>query len=294
MKKISFIKSDDRKYNIERCLSLLKSEIMTGLKGANSIVIKLSCPNSGIKSTCVREESLEAILDFIKPYTKGQVTLAEGVEKGNTLETFKNLGYLKLQDKFGLSISDLNDDEFIEVDLQLDSGKKWPVKISKTLTDADYLISISPPKIDSRIGYAGSIINITGNSLIKDKTKSNFITQILKIAQNNKNNFNQLFENPDNLYENLQKLRNLIPVKLAIIDGYETIIGNKPLNQSIFSHFAIISSDIIATDWLACQILGIDPLSISYLENFVQKDYLNYFIAGDDWQKYQRTSNKTA
>ena len=103
-----------------------------------------------------------------------------------------------------------------------------------------------------------------------------------------------MFENPDNLYENLQKLRNLIPVKLAIIDGYETIIGNKPLNQSIFSHFAIISSDIIATDWLACQILGIDPLSISYLENFVQKDYLNYFIAGDDWQKYQRTSNKTA
>ena len=112
MSKISFIKSDDRQYNIERSLSLIKGEIMKGLKRAQNVVVKPNCVVDNNKLATTNVDALDAVLEFIRPYVKGQIILAEGTGFGQTMTAFKNYGYLDLQEKYDFEIIDLNNDDF--------------------------------------------------------------------------------------------------------------------------------------------------------------------------------------
>ncbi len=287
MKKISYIKSDDRKYNIERCLSLIKSEITSGLKNARSIVIKPNCVSSKVKLAATHVDALEALLEFIYPHIKGQITLAEGTGLGDTIEAFKNFGYLKLQDKYGFSLCDLNTDDYEEIELEDNISGKWKAKIAKTLLQSDYLISISPPKTHNCVVYTGAIKNVAIGSLIRED--ASFASKILqKTSQlfGKKNYKEEVHKYPEKLSKNIDLIYDKIPLKLAILDGFEAMEGNGPVNGDIVpAHFALASSDPPAADWLALKLMGIDIKKVEYIDSLVGNDDANYFIVGDDWQK---------
>jgi len=288
MKKISYIKSDDRAYNVERCLSLIKSEIMTGLRNARNIVIKPSCITSDYKLTATHVETLRSVLSFIKPYVKGQIFLAEGARVGDTLAAFKNFGYLALQDEFGFSICDCNDDNSKSIDLLNDDGTIWSAKIANTVLQSDYLISISSPKTDKNFLYAGAIENITVGPLIREETVNKKpILQFLNKFLGKKNYKELLVRNKKQFDNNLVKIYRRLPLRLSVIDGYELIQSNggQAGDKMFPAHFCIASSDPIASDWLGCKITGIEPNEVSYISQLLNNDQINYFIIGDDWQK---------
>lgn len=287
MSKISFIKSEDRKYNIGRCLSLLKSEIIAGLRDAKKVVVLVYCPNDKISAAAVNFEAIGAVMAFIRPYTSAQITLAAGTESGDTLTAFKNFHYLTLQEEYDFTITDLNTDETRPVDLLDKKGKDFQLQISKTITDSDYLISISLPKTHTEVVYTGAIGDSSMGSIVRMVNNvTNKISSRLGIAKKDKA---LVFQGNFYTHQNIKRIASLIPIRLAVLDGYEVMEGEGPLRGDLsVGHFAVSSSDALATDWLTCQVLGIDIEDIGYLKLLDDDDEIrsDYFVIGDTWQKY--------
>lgn len=286
MSKVSFIKSDDRKYNIERCLSLIKSEIISGLKNASGVVVKPSCLTDNVRGSATSKDALAVVLSFIKPYVNGQITLAEGVSYGDTLTAFKNFDYLSLQEEYDFSIVDLNLDEYDKIPLIDNRGKIWVGQIAKTITRSDYLISISSPKTHSLTMYGGAIENIAIGSLIRSVTT--FSKPVNKFRSSfgfPKNNKALLYQNVKAENKNINRILEEAPIGLAVLDAFEAIEGDGPLNGNMVpAHFAIASSDAAAADSLACRLMSIDPKNIGYLA-LQDTEKEEDFVIGDDWEK---------
>lgn len=286
MSKISFIKSDDREYNIERCLSLIKSEIMNGLRRAKNVVVKPNCVVDNNRLAATNADALNAVLKFIRPYVKGQITIAEGTGMGDTLTAFRNYGYLDLQEKYDFEIADINNDDFEIIKLFDKNGKTWDAQISKTILSSDYLISITPPKTHNEVVYTGAIKNVAVGSLLRPSAKlPALLAAKIGLIKNNKISIHQ---GTKIINQNIKCLAQELPIQLAVIDGFEIMEGDGPVNGDMVpAHWAVASSDPLAVDYLACQLLGIDIKDVGYLAMIdeEEEDKSDYFIIGDDWKK---------
>lgn len=281
MIKIAYIKSDDRYYNIERVLSLVKTEITSSLKKAARVVVKPCCVSDKVPLAATHVDALVALLNFIRPYVKGQITLAEGSRVGNTLNAMKTFGYLDIQDEFDLAICDLNNDEYIEIPLLKDDGKESLFKISKTMCDSDYIISLAPPKTDENILYNGAIANSAEPSLIGRNQSG--VSRFFRQEKNYKTIFEQ---NKKVMAENLHRLIDLSMPSLAILDGYTAMQGNGPIEgEMVPTHFAVASTDSVAADIFTAEIMGLEINNIPYLYDLCKDKRHNFFVIGDDWQK---------
>lgn len=286
MTKISFIKSDDRIYNIDRCLSLIKSEITAILKDAKMVVVKPEVPRDDCKEASTHTEALAALLEFIRPHTKGQIRLAASTT-GDTLKAFKDFGYLKLQDLYDLEIVDLNSDSIEKIELKDTSKETVYANFPKTLVESDCVISIVPPKTDGHLVYNGCISNVTINNLRKQSKNGIFGNTLGKVFGLNRANQSVLGKKI--IHQNIADIYKRINLKLAVIDGFETMEGEGPVNGNLVqTRFAIAGTNPIATDWLACQISGIKTDDVGYLPLLGASDVNNYFIIGDDWKKSLR------
>lgn len=286
MSKIAFIKSDDRSYNIERCLSLIKSDITSRLKNVKKVVIKPNCVTDDRQLAASHVQALDALLRFISPYVSSQISLAEGTAIGNTLTAFKNYGYLNLQEKYDLTIIDLNYDQYAEIELVAKNGKPFRARFAKTLLESDYLISISPPKTHDTVIYTGAIKNVAVGGLLRPNQSliHRLSSKFLRL-KNNKNAIHQGFTKTN---ENIYRLFRNIPLRLAILDAYETMEGNGPVDGDMVpAHYAMASADPLAADWLACQLMGIDVSQVGYLQ-LLGANRIDHLIVGDYWQHYIR------
>ena len=286
MSKISFIKSDDRRYNIERCLSLIKSEVISVLKDCQNVVIKPNCVVDNNKLAATSVEALDALLEFISPYVSSQIVLAEGTGIGDTMKAFTNYGYFSLQEKYDFAILDLNNDDFEMVNIIDQNRKNVPIQASKTILNSDCLISITPPKTHNEVVFSGGIKNVVVGSLLRPSgSLPARLASRLGLYKNSKTAIHQGYFA---INRNIFSLFNKIPLKLSIIDGFESMEGEGPIDGDLVpSHWAIASSDPIAADFLACQLMGIDIADIGYLALLEQaeEDKSDYFVTGDDWKK---------
>lgn len=286
MSKISFIQSDDRKYNISRALSLIKGEIISGIKNAKNIVIKPNCVVTDFQLAATNVKTLDAIFDFISPYAKNQIVLAEGSGIGETVDAFKNYGYFTLQEKYGFAFTDLNHDEFETFDLFDRHGKTWSAQISRTILKSDYLISVTVPKTHNEVVYTGAIKNVAVGSLLRPE--GSFAARIASkfgIVRNNKAMIHQGYKT---INRNIALLAKKIKINLCIIDGFSSMQGNGPSHEGELAstHWAIVSSNALSADLLALNLMGIPLKDVGYLSilNSESKD-LDPFIIGDDWKK---------
>jgi uncharacterized protein (DUF362 family) len=286
MSKISFIQSNDRKYNVTRALSLIKSEIIHGLKNAKNIVVKPNCVVTDYQLASTHVDVLEAVFGFIAPYAKNQIVLAEGSGIGETVDAFKNYNYFSIQEKYGFAFIDLNRDEFKTVDLIDRHGKKWGAQVSRTILDADYLISVAVPKTHNEVVYTGAIKNIAVGSLLRPE--GSFAARIASrfgIVRNNKAMIHQGYHI---LNQNIYTLAKKINISLAVIDGYEAMQGDGPGHggELVPAHWAMASSDALSVDLTALKLMGIDSKNVGYLsllENDLKTD--EPFIIGDNWRE---------
>lgn len=85
--------------------------------------------------------------------------------------------------------------------------------------------------------------------------------------------------------KNIAKIYEKLSVKLAVLDAFEAMEGEGPVNgHMIPAHYAIASSDPIAADWLACNLMGLSIKDIEYL-SLLGPDQDDNFVIGDDWEK---------
>jgi len=288
MSKISFIYSDDRVYNIQRALSLTKGDIISGLKKAKKIVVKPNCVVDNFQLAATHVDALRAVFDFIKPYSKNQITLAEGTGIGDTVEAFKNYDYFSLQETYGFSVVDLNNDEFEETELIDKNEKPWKAQVSKTILESDYLITVSPPKTHDSVVYTGAIKNVAVGSLLRPD--SGFAARIASKFGIVKNNKAMIHQGNWAINENIRRLASKININLVVLDGFSSMQGNGPATsgEMVPTHWAIASTDALMADMLALKLMAIEIEDVGYLTMLEEqsKPEKEPFVIGDDWRAH--------
>jgi len=267
MIKLSYIHSKDFVYNIERSLSLIKTEVTKGLKGAKKVVVKVELPTENNKQI-IEASALEAVLAFLKPHCKNQITLVGQAQKGNTLDLFKNLGYLEFQDSYDFAITDLNDDELIK-------SQEEDLLISSTILQSDFLVLLSKPLIINDQFY-GALPNI-----------------IRQEKQNDTGLFQKLLnkKNDDAMAIDIDKIKrtfSVLKIGLSVIDAHHTLLNKNGTNDVLPTNFAVASTHPVEADVLTSMCLGFDHEKVDYLKNFAPQ-LSSVFVVGDDWNKYSLT-----
>ncbi len=282
MSKLSFISSKDRGYNISRVLSLIKTDITTGLKNANRIVIKPHCAFPDYQFGSTHTDALASVLDFIFPHTNSQIILAEGSPNKKTLDLFKNYGYLDIQEKYDLALVDLKNDEYENIEFIDNKGKFYLESFPKTILEADYFISLAIPQTYHDLLYSGAIANIMPSYLYY-KSQATSMIKNFGFSKNNISSEISVKATNDNIY----KLFKTRPISLAIIDGYNIIHGNNyhKEGEHIPTYWAIASTDAPGADYLSSQLLGLNANNIPYIKNILNDlDEEESIVVGDDWK----------
>lgn len=251
MAMVSMVKGADRRANIRRSLDLIADEIMEAV-GDRQVIIKPNFVSTSIELAATHADHIRGILDFLGSFYKRKIIVAEAAA-GDTRVGYKNFNYYSLLDEYDLELPDLNREPFEIVTIEDSIGRPLTVKVSRMLLSPDnYRISAARLKTHDVVVVTLSIKNMAvGSVLTPDKVKVH-----QKIRRTNLN---------------IAKLAGLVWPDLAVIDGLEGMEGDGPtFGDPINVGVAISSTDPLAADRVACEVMGVDFSRVGYL-NFCRE-----------------------
>jgi uncharacterized protein (DUF362 family) len=263
-------------------LKLIEEDIKTSI-GNKQVVIK---PNftrvkkeDWLASTHV--DNIEAILEFLNPFYKKKVIIAEGPGLAEPLDIpLNNYDYYKLKEKYNIEFFDLQDDDYSIVNLIDRNIQPMPIKTSNLMMDPDvYLISAAVMK--------------THNLALVTLGLKNIVLASAMDFGEGKNDRRKLHQDPvsdDPRYFNYNMflMAQYAYPDLAIIDGYVGMEGLGPLfGDPIEVGVAIASTDCIAADRIGTEVMGHDFSQVGYLvhcanANIGQGDITKINVLGDN------------
>lgn len=240
------VKGSDRRDNIRRSLDLIADEIKEAI-GNRQVVVKPNFVSTSIQLAATHADHIRGILDFLGAFYKRKVIVAEAAA-GNTLDGYKNFNYHELLDEYDLELVDLNRGPFETVVIEDSMGKQFNINVSSLLISPDnYRISAAMLKTHDAVVVTLSIKNMAmGSVSVSDKAKVH-------------QGFRQT-----NL--NIARLAGLVWPDLAVIDGLVGMEGNGPsFGDPIKVGVAISSTDPMAADRVACEVMGVEFSKVGYL-----------------------------
>ncbi len=210
-------------------------------------------------------KNLEGVLEFLKSIGKdGNVVIAESPAGGSVMEGFANYGYDKVAAKYGAKLMDLDKDEcetlycFDEKDF-----RPHPCRMAKTLLDPkSYIISAAKFKTHDRVVATLSLKNIVVGAAIKrgggERPEGGRWGNSDKPVTHG--------GGYRGINYNLFTLASRLHPHLAVIDGFEGMEGEGPASGTpVNSRVCVVSSDWLAADRVAVELMGIDFSKVGYL-----------------------------
>lgn len=219
---------------VTKSLRLIEESVKERIASSMRIVIKpdFLFTKQGMHTSA---DSVKAVLDFILEFTNKKITIAEGLYDGSEVQpAFHKADLHELHEDYGLKYVDLNRDEFIAISV----AKGLSVRVAKTILNSDFRISVAVPKLAGS-NFSAATANMALGSLIssgKPKDKNDKARLVSS-------------KNHDSAVAELLKV---VKPSLAVVDGFESVIGNK----SFETNFCIASADAVAADVVAAAALG--------------------------------------
>lgn len=285
--KVALVKGGTRTENIQEALQLIESDI--SLSARSSVFIKVNFVSTTKQLAATHVDAVRALLRFLRERYKGKIIIGESTTVP-TREGYDRFGYLDLVKEFSVELVDLNDGEWISVQVYDSTLQPINVRFSKRVAQSDFRIAIGPPKTHDAVIVTASIKNLAMGSLyyrVKAGTSGSFrnlvkkgyrlipsflrrsarVSQMRNIASiqmgGDKRKIHQGYA-VHNL--NLYLLAKAFPPHLSIIDGYLGMDGDGPeAGDQVQWGVAIASLDPVAADCLAAQLMGFDISDIGYL-----------------------------
>lgn len=246
-------------------LKLLGDDVARAI-GDKLVVIKPNLVAVDRQLSATPAPAVEGILEFLRAIGKHRnVVIAESAATGPTIEGYSNYGYEPLARKYGVKLVDLDRTEVKTVHAvdQLDM-RPHPIRAARLLLDRNhFVISAAKMKTHDRVVATLSLKNIIVGAPIKDPG-FRWGSGGRRGARTDKpivhgNGFHGL---QFNLYNLAPKLR----PDLAVIDGFQAMEGNGPVDGTPVEHrVAVASLDWLAADRVAVALMGIDLSKMGYL-----------------------------
>jgi uncharacterized protein (DUF362 family) len=257
---------DDRADMTLRALRFLEKDIARAI-GNRRVVIKPNNVSDSNQLASSHVQTLEAVCDFLQSIGKLQnAVIAESVAIGQTMTAFDNYGYLRLAGKYGVGLVDL-DSLPVELIHVLNDRNRQPVpaRMCKLLMDpGTFVISCAKLKTHDQALATLSLKNVVLAAPIKDPGVNNPFNRERAGGRSDK----PLLHGGSffGLHYNLFSLAPRLHPHLAVIDGFEGMEGNGPLDGTPVDHRVCVASlDWVAADRVGVELMGIDPARVGYL-----------------------------
>lgn len=276
--KVSLVKGDERYANVRKALELIADDIYLGQR----ILIKPNFTSVTRQLAATHVDAVRATLDFLAERTSAQITIAEGSGTGSasTMVGFRKFGYFPLGERYNIRFLDLNADEVVTTQILNSRLKPITIRLAKTVVDSDYRISICPPKTHDCVIFTASLKNLLMGAVVRKEkwvTAKFFSLANLVIggvpvrtpgwlAKASGNDKVRVHQGYPAMNLNLYKLAWLIPPHLSVIDGFQAMEGDGPVDgDEVKLGVALASVDFLACDTVAAWLMGFDISQIGYL-----------------------------
>ena len=278
MTRVALVKGDDRRANIRRALELIQGDV--DLRGRRPL-IKVNFVSTYNPLCATRVEAARAVLEFLQDRGEKHVVVAEGSAFGNTSRGFREYGYDSLAKEYGVELIDLNDPDRWEVAYVIHPDlKPHPVKIAPIMMDPEmYIISLTRLKTHILVGVTLTAKNvIMGSLMLMDKNRMHPTEAGTRVLDYN-------------LFTLMQHLH----INLGVLDGFEGMEGNGPVNGEPVDHrVALAGTDYLAVDRVGTEVMGVDFDDIRYLnylwdQGFGEGNLEKIQIIGEKIENCRRT-----
>ncbi len=267
---VSITTGDNRADLAFRALQPYSKQIRQAI-GNRLVVLKPNMVSTEVPLCATHVDTLEGILEFLKSIRKlDNVIIAESAANAPTFEGYSNYGYLSLVNKYPVKMVDL-DTEGSEV-LYVSDEKDFrphPVRYSRVILSPDsYVVSVARMKTHNLAIATLSLKNIVFGAPIKDIG--------FRLGPNSKAGTKS--DKPTvhgsgyrGINFNLYSVASRVHPHLAVIDGFEGMEGNGPrLGTPVDHRICVASTDWLAADRVAVELMGIDFGKIGYLNYCAQ------------------------
>lgn len=243
--RVALVRGDDRYRNVRQALEEIEGEI--DLTEKRRIVVKPNFVSIRAPLSATHVDAVRAVLEFLKAKGADEVTLAEGPAMGSFQSGLRNYGYEELVREYGLKLVDLNEHEGVEVEVYDRRLRPMRLRVARTALESDYRISVSPPKTHDMTIVTLSLKNWAVGSLVRGQKS-------------------RCHQNTPAINLNLYKLAYHVAPHLSVLDGFRAMEGNGPVSGSAVDwRIAIASTDFLAADSLAAQLMGFKLEDVGYL-----------------------------
>lgn len=261
--RVGFASGNSRADNVFQSLKRIEADIKKGLTGRKRVVIKPNLVSTTNQLAATHAECMEGILQFIRPLTKAEIVIAESAASAPTAEGFDHYGYGPVAGKYGARLVDLDREPNVVQHVVDEKFRPRPVRFSKYLLDpAAYVISAAVMKTHDRAVVTLSLKNLLVGAIGKDTgfrwgAGSKGSTDKWLVHGGNAN---------EGIHYNMFSLAKVLRPDLAVIDGFEGMEHNGPVAGTPLRHqVAVASTDWLAADRVAVELMGFDFARIGYL-----------------------------
>ena len=279
-KEVVLTKETRQKEFVKKVMDTISPHL--SLKSSDKVAIKIDLSGSREIYANTHYETVESLIFYLKDnFGVSDISVIEGSDGAyhsgkTTWDIFYKFRYkeVELNGAKLVNLDDLSHDYVMDVATL--SGVK---QISYTKSDADYVITVVPPKTHHIFPACLSISNIIGYVKQEDRAlvmgTSN--AEWKKFNFSNTDRFVQLI---DNAGKNLARLLKEVKPSLALIDGLYGMEGKGPVKGSpVFHGFAVASEDVVSADALTTYIMGFEVDQVSYLSYAFQEG-----LGNNRWQ----------
>jgi uncharacterized protein (DUF362 family) len=238
------------------------------LKPSDKVAIKINLSGSREIYANTNYKTVESLVFYLRDnFGVQSISIIEGSDGAfftnrTTWDVFYKFRYkeIELNGANLVNLDELPHNNILTVDTI--NGKK---DIAYTTFDADYIITVVPPKTHNIFPVFLSIPNLIGFVQPADRVFM-FGASNSRIKRINFSYSEQYFELIDKAGRNFIELSKHVLPSLVIIDGLYGMEGKGPIKGSpVFHGFAVASEDAVLADSLTTYIMGFDVDDVSYL-----------------------------
>ncbi len=258
--RVALTTGDSRADNTFRALRPFEKEIAQAI-GNKLVILKVNNVNIDKPLCATHADQLEGILEFLKLIRKTDVVIAESPGGGSALDGFANYGYNKFVARYGVKLVELDKTGF-ETLYCVDQTdmRPHPCRVSRMMLDPNsFIISAAKLKTHDLVVGTFSLKNVVVGSAIKESSpapgvRSRSDKPIIHGGGARGINYN------------LAAMAPLLHPHLAVIDGFEGMEGNGPINGTPIDHRVCAASlDWLAADTVGAELIGVGIGKIGYL-----------------------------
>ncbi len=284
--KVALVRGESRYSNVAEALALIAEDVH--LADKKGLLVKVNFVSTSHQAAATHVDAVRALLDFLRARYQGPIVIGEGAAVGDTFDGFRNFGYLDLMDQYGVALLDLNQDDWVEVQVYDRGLRPLSLRAARSAVESDYRIAIGPPKTHDSVIVTLSLKNMIVGSMIRDRysrqgdallhrtgqvlppwLKESPLLRGIKrgvaraVSRSDKSALHQGYP-AMNL--NLYTLAKVMAPHLAIIDGFVAMEGNGPSYGDLVDwRLAMVSTDFLAADALGTTLMGFNPDEVGYL-----------------------------